>query len=57
MQISGSSTGLAYDVAMASKINQSTREQGKQTLALIQSATAPTPSASPGVGGRLNVTA
>jgi hypothetical protein len=57
MQISGNSTSLAYDVAVAAKVNQSTREQGKQALQLIQSATAPTPGGSAGVGTRLNVVA
>ena len=57
MQISGNSTGLAYEVAIASKMNQSTREQGKQALQLIQSAMAPAPSGNPGVGTRLNVVA
>jgi hypothetical protein len=57
MQISGNSTGLAYEVAVATKMNQSTREQGKQALQLIQSAMAPAASASPGVGTRLNVVA
>lgn len=55
MQISGNSTGLAYDVAVAAKMNQSTRDQGKQALQLIQSAVAPAPSGSPGVGTRLNI--
>lgn len=61
MQVSGSSavTGAAYDVAIASKQLQSTREQGRQALQLIQAATASTPSAasSPGVGGNLDVVA
>jgi hypothetical protein len=57
MQISGSATGMAYDVAIATKVNQSTREQGRQALELIQAATAPPSSASSSVGGRLNVVA
>jgi methionine aminopeptidase len=57
MQISSSSTGLAYDVAIAQKVNQSTREQGRQALELIQSAMAPTANASAGVGSRLNIVA
>jgi hypothetical protein len=58
MQISGNS-GAAYDVAVASKQLQSTREQGRQAVQLIQAATASAPSApsSPGVGGNLNVVA
>jgi hypothetical protein len=58
MQISGSS-GAAYDVAVASKQMQSTREQGRQAVQLIQSATQSAPSApsSAGVGSRLNVVA
>jgi hypothetical protein len=57
MQISGNSTGLAYEVDVASKMNQSTREQGQQALQLIQSAMVPASSGSPGVGTRLNVVA
>jgi hypothetical protein len=57
MQISGNSNGLSYDMAIAQKSLQSTREQGRQALQLIQSASAPAPSASAGVGGRLNVVA
>jgi hypothetical protein len=57
MQISGNATGMAYDVAIATKVNQSTREQGRQALELIQAATAPTSSPSSSVGKRLNVVA
>jgi hypothetical protein len=57
MQISGNSKGMSYDMAIAQKSLQSTREQGKQALQLIQSASAAAPSASSGVGGRLNVVA
>lgn len=61
MQISGnaSAAGMAYDVAVAKKAQQSTREQGQQAVELIQSATdssSPRP-ASNGVGTRLNVVA
>ena len=49
---------LAYEVAVAAKAQQSTREQGRQALQLIQSAVAPSPGAStPGIGDRLNVVA
>jgi hypothetical protein len=49
---------MAYDVAVASKQLQSTRDQGRQAMQLIQSAVAPAPSAaSPGVGSRLDVVA
>lgn len=58
MQISGSMLQAAtYDVAVAKKALQSTREQGQQALQLIQSATPAPASASSGVGTRLNVTA
>jgi hypothetical protein len=57
MEISGNSTSMAYDVAIAKKMNESTREQGRQALALIQSATAPTSTTSAGVGSRLNIVA
>jgi hypothetical protein len=57
MQISGNSNGMSYDMAIAQKSLQSTREQGRQALQLIQSASAAAPSASSGVGGRLNVVA
>lgn len=59
MQISGNaSAGASYDVAVARKVQQSTREQGEQALQLIEEATPP-PAASPpaGTGGRLNVVA
>ena len=56
MQISGNSSGLAYDVAVAKKMQLSTRVQGEQAVQLIQAATA-SPSASSGVGSRLNVVA
>ena len=55
MQISGnSSVGANYDMAVAKKSLQSTREQGKQALQLIQSAM---PAPTPGVGGNLNIKA
>jgi len=47
----------AYDVAVASKQLQSTREQGQQAVQLIQAATAPSAPSAPGVGGNLNVVA
>jgi hypothetical protein len=56
MEISGNSAaGASYDVAVAKKIQQSTREQGEQELALIEGATTPAPPA--GTGTRLNVVA
>jgi hypothetical protein len=58
MQISGNSTGIAYDVAVAKKVQQSTREQGEQAAELIESATSSSPRPpSDGVGSRLNVVA
>jgi hypothetical protein len=55
MQISGNAAaGLNYDVAVAKKALQSTREQGQQALQLIQAATPP---ANASVGSRLNVVA
>jgi hypothetical protein len=59
MQISGKApTGMAYEVAVAQKAQQSTREQGRQALQLIQSAVAPASGgATPGIGDRLNVVA
>jgi hypothetical protein len=58
MQISGNAAASqSYDVAIAQKAQQSTREQGRQALQLIQSATPPAASATPGVGTRLNVVA
>lgn len=57
MQISGTgAAGLEYDVAVAKKALQSTREQGQQALQLIQAATPPA-SSSGSVGTRLNVVA
>ncbi|HTV22545.1 MAG TPA: hypothetical protein VMG12_27845 [Polyangiaceae bacterium] len=57
MEITGNALqGARYDVAVAAKQLQSTREQGQQAVQLIQSATASAPSA-PGVGTRLNVVA
>jgi hypothetical protein len=58
MDVSGNLTsGLRYDVAVLAKQQQTTREQGKQALQLIQSATAPQPALPPGVGGQLNIVA
>jgi hypothetical protein len=59
MEISGKApAGMAYEVAVAAKVQQSTREQGRQALKLIQSAVAPAAGAStPGIGDRLNVVA
>jgi hypothetical protein len=57
MQISSLSAGVAYDVAIAQKVNQSTREQGRQALELIQSAMAPAANANASVGSRLNIVA
>jgi len=55
MKISGnSSAGANYDMAVAKKALQSTKEQGKQALQLIQAAM---PSPTPGVGGNLNIKA
>jgi hypothetical protein len=59
MQISGNANvGASYDVAVARKVQQSTREQGEQALQLIEEATPP-PAASPsaGTGGSLNIVA
>lgn len=57
MEIKGNMlAGAAYDMAVAKKALQSTREQGQQALQLIQAAT-PAPSGSSGVGSRLNVVA
>lgn len=58
MEIKGNAlAGMAYDVAVAKKALQSTRDQGKQALQLIQAAVPAAPSASSGVGTRLNVVA
>jgi hypothetical protein len=58
MQISGNAAGLAYDVAIAKKAQQSTRLQGEQAVELIQSATSSSPRPPSGdVGTRLNVVA
>jgi hypothetical protein len=57
MQISSLSASVAYDVAIAQKVNQSTREQGRQALELIQSAMAPAANANASVGSRLNIVA
>lgn len=57
MEIKGNLlAGAAYDMAVAKKALQSTREQGQQALQLIQAAT-PASSGSSGVGSRLNVVA
>ena len=58
MEIKGNMlAGAAYDVAVAKKSLQSTREQGQQALQLIQASTPSAPNASSGVGTRLNVVA
>ncbi len=58
MQLSGNApAGLAYDVAVAQKLQQSTREQGRQAVQLIQAAMASPPSPAAGVGSLLNVVA
>jgi hypothetical protein len=58
MEIRGNAlAGAQYDVAVAKKQLQSTREQGEQAVQLIQAATASAPNASSGVGSRLNVVA
>jgi len=58
MEIKGNMlAGAAYDMAVAKKSLQSTREQGQQALQLIQAATPSAPSAGSGVGTRLNVVA
>jgi hypothetical protein len=59
MEISGSNAlaGARYDMAVAKKVLQSTREQGAQALQLIEASSAPSGSAPVGVGGQLNVVA
>lgn len=58
MEIKGNAlAGAQYDVAVAKKVLQSTREQGQQALQLIQAATPPAASAGDGVGTRLNIVA
>lgn len=45
--------GPAYEVAVTKKVLANTQEQGKQALALIQSAVPPTAAAPEGPLGRL----
>jgi len=56
MQISGGS-GLGYSVAVASKLQASVRQQGKDTLALIDAATMGSTQLPAGVGENLNIKA
>lgn len=58
MEISGNASGVAYDVAVAKKAQQSTRQQGEQAVKLIDAATSSKPRAPTGdVGTRLNIVA
>lgn len=58
MQVSGNaSAGLGYDVAVAKKVLQSTREQGQQALQLIQAASPAASSTGASGGRRLDVVA
>jgi hypothetical protein len=57
MQIGSASAGPSYEVAVAKKVLQSTREQGQQALQLIQAASPPASNPGAGVGGGLNVVA
>jgi hypothetical protein len=59
MEISGGSAlaGARYDMAVARKLMQSTREQGAQALRLIEASSAPRASAPEGVGGQLDIVA
>jgi hypothetical protein len=58
MQISGNTAaGGSYDVAVAKKVQQSTRQEGEQALKLLEAAATPPRNASGDVGGRLNIVA
>jgi hypothetical protein len=57
MEISDGITAARYDVTVAAKVQQNTREQGRQALQLIESASTPRMSLHQGVGTRLNVVA
>lgn len=49
--------GLSYEVAVLAKQQQSTREQGRQAVALIEAASAPQKALPSGVGTRLDIVA
>jgi hypothetical protein len=56
MEISGAG-GVAYDVAVAAKQQASVRQQGKDAVKLIESATTGSTQLPPGVGENLNIKA
>jgi hypothetical protein len=56
MEIS-SAGGAAYSVAVATKVQQSVRQQGKDAIKLIDAATMGTSQLPPGVGENLNIKA
>jgi hypothetical protein len=56
MEISGAG-GLAYSVAVASKVQAGVRQQGRDALKLIDAATMATSQLPPGVGENLNIKA
>jgi hypothetical protein len=58
MEISGASLALSRELAMVSKIQQATAEQGRQALQLIEQAGAPpVPAALAAHPGRLHIVA
>jgi hypothetical protein len=58
MEISGASAALSRELAMVSKIQQATAEQGQQALQLIEQAAAPPVATAPAVQpGRLHIVA
>lgn len=56
MEISGAG-GVAYSVAVATKVQQSVRQEGKDALKLIDAATLGSSQLPPGVGENLNIKA
>jgi hypothetical protein len=56
MEISGASSA-AYSVAVASKVQQSVKQQGKDALKLIDAASMGTSQLPPGVGENLDIKA
>ena len=57
MRVSGSGGGDNYAVAVASKIQASVKQEGKDLIKLIDSSSMGSSALPPGVGGNLNIKA
>lgn len=57
MRVSSNLSSLAYEVAVASKLQATVREQGKQAVELIEAASLASTQLPPGVGESLNIKA